>query len=187
MEAMMHGYATWAQYLDRFARGDNTALHDLSSREFCWQIAFAEQLTVRVHETLAARLEELQRRLERDLQHLLGGNHGELNYIGQELTWSKRNLAPLVCFTQLPAFPEGLRSVLQSDLRRFVSEMQDSLEGSVRSNRSQHSFLYAEIRTHRLTSALELLDVPPRPPSSPDSGVTLGDQVESASGRRPIL
>jgi ElaB/YqjD/DUF883 family membrane-anchored ribosome-binding protein len=169
-------YAFWADRLERFSRGDDRVLSELADATLAWQPGVAERVTSRISQAFSQRLEELRRRLQRDLDT----PSGDLGQLGQALSQAKRALSPLVRLTTLPSLPVEVRTHLDAELRRIVEELQESLECSARPDTDIGVRILAQLRHHRLTAALNALAPQPAP-----QAIQPGEPL--VPGRRPLI
>lgn len=146
----MSTYRFWAERLDRVAKGDDTAIDELADADLAWQPGVAERVALRTSEAFTTRLEEVNRRLQRDLDGC-----GSVHEVGQAMARAQRGLEPLMRLGALPSLPERLQQHLTGELRRVVGETQASLEQSLRPDHDGAVRLLAEVRRHRLTAVLD--------------------------------
>lgn len=145
----MSSYAHWVRRLDRFRAGDDSALDELGAMTVEWQPGVAERLSAQVNNALATRLEELRRRLQRDLD-----SSRDVSQVGLALVSARSGLAPISHLASLDAWPEPLREHLIAEVRRVVAELQEALERSVRPDSRAAIDMLAVLRRSRLTDAL---------------------------------
>lgn len=121
-------YAAWADLLDRFADGDDTALIELSEGSFTIDAGTAYRFYSRVEEVYRKRkqywLDKFQRSFQ--FQNFKTDNDFEI-----AIRNGKQNLLSLSKFTILQGLPVDLQKTLQSDLEAFVGEVKKSLKANV--------------------------------------------------------
>lgn len=169
-------YAEWLALLDRFRAGDESATQVMRSGSIEWTNVVAERWTRQVVDAFDARLRALSEQLQRGLDRARGDHFA----IANALVGVRRGVVTLRGFASLPCFPEVVRSHLVSELERWVTETQRSLEKSALRVRSDQGKLLKTIRDNPLTL------VGGDNPSLP------GDQAQGGSiwgvrGRRVIL
>ncbi len=121
-------YSEWANLLDKFGDGDDTALEELSKGSFTVDAGTASRFYSRVEEVYKKRkqnwLDKFQRSFQ--LQNFKTEDDFEI-----ALRNGKQNLSPLSKFVVLKGFPEDLRKTLKKDLEDFVYEIKKSLKDNV--------------------------------------------------------
>jgi hypothetical protein len=143
-------YRTWSACLTRFAEGDDAVLAEMAVLEVDWEPGVAERFTARVAQAFQRRLEELQRRLQRDLDAGLGDIAG----VGQSLTRARAQLQPVVQLSRLPSLPDPVRSLLHDELTRILTDMDEALEHSIDARNQTGIELLAQVRQNRMVAAL---------------------------------
>jgi hypothetical protein len=169
-------YAEWLPLLDRFRTGDDAALDPMRYGSIEWTNVVAERWTRHVADTLNARLQALSKQLQAGLDRA----RGDYFAISNALLLARRGLAPLLTFVNLPAIPADVQSHLSSELTRWTTETQKSLERHAEGVRHDQGRLLKTIRDHPLTAVSE---APPTAPISQSSDSAL----PPSRGRRILL
>lgn len=168
-----HTYAEWAPLIERFGAGDDSALERMRAGTIEWTNIVAERWTSRLSDALTARLKQVSKQLQLALDRAAGDTFA----ISRAMLGARRSLAPLHAATSLPCLPENLRAHLADELRRFVSETQNSLETGAKRLRHDDGHVLKALRDNPLTTP---------PAISPD---TTGDSTPEPPihGRRVLL
>jgi hypothetical protein len=169
-------YAEWLPFLDRFRTGDDTALEAMKSGSIEWTNVVAERWTRHVADSLDSRLQALSKQLQTSLDRA----RGDYFAISNALLQARRGLAPLRAFVSLPALPNDLQGHLASELTRWATETQKSLERHAEGVRHDQGRLLKTIRDHPLTASGETPSTAPASEGS-ESAAPIG------RGRRIIL
>jgi len=140
-------YTEWLLLLDRFRSGDDSTIPLMESGYVEWTNVVAERWTRQVADALSARLLVLSKQLQNGLDRA----RGDYFAISSALVATRRGLIPLRTFAALPCFPEMVRSHLVSELDRWVTETQRSLEGSAIGVRHDQGWLLKTIRDDPLS------------------------------------
>jgi len=140
-------YAEWLRLLDRFRSGDDSTIELIEKGSIEWTNVVAERWTHQVGEALGARLQALSKKLQAGLDRA----RGDYFAISDALLAARRSIAPLRAFVASPSFPEMVRDHLASELERWISETQKSLEKSAMEVRHDQGCLLKTIRDNPLT------------------------------------
>jgi hypothetical protein len=149
-------YAEWLPLLDRFCAGDDSALEPMQCGSIEWTNVVAERWTRHVADSLSTRLQALSKQLQTGLDRA----RGDYFAISNALLLARRGLAPLRAFINLPALPADVQNHLTSELNRWATETQKSLEHHAEGVRNDQGRLLKTIRDHPLTA---VIDTPPAP------------------------
>jgi hypothetical protein len=149
-------YAEWLPLLDRFRSGDDSSVQMMEKGSIEWTNVVAERWTRQVAEALGARLQALSRQLQASLDRA----RGDYFVISGALLTARRGLTPLRVFAGLRSFPETVRTHLQSELDRWVSETQKWLDKSAIEVRHDQGRLLKTLRDNPLTAVLSDLPIP---------------------------
>lgn len=169
-------YAEWVAALDRFAAGDDEVLAAMEAGTLEWTAGVGERFTRRTHEALFARMNEVQRRLQRDLDFASGRDDA----VSRALVGARRGAAPLVRLARLAVLPAEVRTHLEGEIERLLSSMQSSLEACARGNRQGGDRVWAALRASPLR-------LPPGDEHPAESGVSPPAAPAAAGARRSIL
>lgn len=143
-------YAEWLPLLDRFRSGDDSDIQTMQNGSIEWTNVVAERWTRQVADALAARLQALSTNLQTGLNRA----RGDYFAVSNGLLAARRGLAPLRSFVALPCFPEMVRSHLASELDRWVTQTQNSLEKSAMEVRHDQGQLLKTIRDNPLNAVV---------------------------------
>jgi hypothetical protein len=169
-------YAEWLPLLDRFAEGDDSVVSLLSGGRIEWTNVVAERWTRQVSACLSVRLQALSKQLQSGLDRARGDRFA----ISNAIIIARRGLVPLRAFVSVPAYPSEVQAYLLSELDRWVSESQKSLEKHAEGIRHDQGLLLKAIRDNPLSAPTEA----PAPIPIRETG----DAVTSLTrGRRIIL
>src|SRR6266542_2023950 len=119
-----HAYAEWLIVLDKFGAGDDSVIDAMNQGTLEWTNVVAERWTRQVSTCLNGRLQALSTQL----QTMLDRSRGDHFAISNALLMTRRALSPLRSFVRLPVFPDDVKQHLVSELDRWASETQKSLE-----------------------------------------------------------
>ena len=169
-------YAEWMPLLDAFRGGDDSVLATLRGGTIEWTNVVAERWTRQVTECLTTRLQALSKQL----QTALDRSRCDYFAISNALLLTRRSLTPLRGFTVIPALPPNVRSHLESELNRWATETQKSLERHAEGVRHDQGRLLKTIRDHPVTVIAE--PVPPAPVNHAGADIPVPSR-----GRRIIL
>ncbi len=169
-------YAEWLPLLDRFRAGDDSVLEVLKLGTIEWTNVVAERWTRQIADSLSIRLQALSKQLQTALDRA----RGDYFAISNALLAARRALSPLRTFVTMSGIPSDIREHLESELNRWTTETQKSLERHAETIRHDQGRLLKTIRDHPLVGAPEL---PPSLPISP----TLEANNPPTRGRRVIL
>jgi hypothetical protein len=139
-------YAEWLAYLDRFRGGDDTSLDEMTRGTIDWTNVVAERWTSQIADCLTSRLKALSTQLSTAL-----ARSGDVLAVSNALLAARRGLAPLAAFTRLPAIPPDVRQHLESELQRWASDAQKSLESSAAKERRDQGRLLKTLRDNPIT------------------------------------
>jgi hypothetical protein len=170
-------YAEWLLVLDRFGAGDDATIEVMNQGTLEWTNVVAERWTRQVSSCLNGRLASLSTRL----QTMLDRAKGDYFAISNALLVTRRSLTPLRAFVRLPVFPEDVRQYLVSEVERWASETQKSLEAHAVKNHDDQGRLLKTIRDHSLVARLSAAATSP-PAPTPDDRAN-----PPVRGRRVIL
>jgi len=171
-----HTYSEWLQLLDQFRAGDDSALQLMQCGSIEWTGVVAERWTRHMAETLSTRLQALSKQLQTSLDRA----RGDYFAISTALLLARRGLAPLRALVNLPAIPTDVRSHLSSEVTRWTTETQRSLERHAETIRHDQGRLLKTIRDHPLTRVSEA------PPTAP-IGQGSDSALPPSRGRRILL
>jgi len=178
-----HHYSEWVPLLERFAGGDDAVLPLLGVGSVDLGPGVAERLTQRVFQTFNARVQEAQRKLQRDL----GASFGSTASLSAALVSVRRTLQVLARFAALPALPVQVQDHLRGELERIARALGQDLESSARRQGLAAESLLLVIRQNPLT-------LPERTPELQAASVSamagtgaLPDSTPGATRRRIIL
>jgi len=172
-----HAYAEWLIVLDKFGAGDDSVLDAMNQGTLDWTNVVAERWTRQVATCLNGRLQALSTQL----QTMLDRSRGDHFAISNALLTTRRALSPLWSFVHLRVLPDDVKQHLISELDRWTSETQKSLEAHAEGVRHDQGRLLKTIRDHPLRAAA-------RETPSPQTGDTSGGATNPpAKGRRVIL
>jgi hypothetical protein len=171
-----HTYAEWLPLLDKFRAGEDLVIDSLREGTIEWTSVVAERWTRQVADSLTIRLRVLSKQLQTSLDRA----RGDYFAISTALLLARRGLTPLRAFVSLQALPPDVKDHLASELDRWATETQKSLERHAEGVRHDQGRLLKTIRDHPLNTPV---DVPPNPPvvQSSESG------SPAVRGRRVIL
>ena len=171
-----HTYAEWLPLLDRFRAGEDLVIDSLREGTIEWTSVVAERWTRQVADSLTIRLQGLSKQLQTRLDRA----RGDYFAISNALLLARRGLTPLRALVSLPALPPDVKNHLASELDRWATETQKSLERHAEGVRHDQGRLLKTIRDHPLNTPV---DAPPTPPvvQSSESGSA------PVRGRRVIL
>lgn len=171
MTVLSGGYASWAGWLDAFARGEDRPTTGLVPVDESLGPAMSARLLNRIAAAFTRRTGLWSHTLDRRISAAtrLGG----LAELGATLVAARAGLRPLWALADSALLPAELRSELRRALTEMLEQSQRSLEDSARRELGGEELL-AVLREHRLTVA-----APPVPPSTPVPA--------RAPGRRVIL
>jgi hypothetical protein len=169
-------YAEWLPLLDQFRSGDDSVLDAIRGGSIEWTNVVAERWTRQVTDSLATRLQALSKQLQTSLDRA----RGDYFTISNALLSTRRGLSPLRHFVTMSASPEDVRDYLASELERWATETQKSLERHAEGVRHDQGRLLKTIRDHPLTKVPEG-QTNLRPTPSSEGG------VPPSRGRRIIL
>jgi hypothetical protein len=171
-----HTYAEWLPLLDKFRAGEDLVIDSLREGTIEWTSVVAERWTRQVADSLTIRLQALSKQLQTRLDRA----RGDYFAISNALLLARRGLTPLRALVSLPALPPDVKTHLASELDRWATETQKSLERHAEGVRHDQGRLLKTIRDHPLNTPV---DAPPTPPVVQSSeGVSA-----PVRGRRVIL
>jgi hypothetical protein len=176
MMTMPCTYAEWLPLLDKFREGDDSVLDALNGGTIEWTNVVAERWTRQVAESMTTRLQALSNQLQKGLDRA----RGDYFAISNALLMARRALTPLRIFVSIPALPPDVRAYLESELHRWASETQKSLERHAEGVRQDQGRLLKTIRDNSLTAVAA-----PSPSTPGDQCVDQAPPV--GRGRRIIL
>jgi uncharacterized coiled-coil protein SlyX len=162
--------------LDRFRDGDDSVLDSLRGGTIEWTNVVAERWTRQIADCLTARLQSLSKQLQTSLDRA----RGDYFAISNALLITRRALTPLRGFVIMLALPADVRAHLESELNRWATETQKSLERHAEGVRHDQGRLLKTIRDHSLTAAAE-------PPPPAHSNQSMPEAPHPGRGRRIIL
>lgn len=143
-------YSEWANLLDKFGNGDDTALEELSQGVFTVDAGTASRFYAKAEEAYKKRkqswLDKFQRSFQ--LQNFKTEDDFEI-----ALRNGKQNLSPLGRFVQLKGLPDDLRKTLRKDLEDFVAEIKKSLKDNVSKSSNGREKMLLLLNTFGLNDA----------------------------------
>ena len=144
-------YAEWLPLLDQFRAGDNSVLDIMWGGSIEWTNIVAERWTHQITGSLTSRLQTLSKELQTSLDRA----RGDYFAISNALLLVRRELSPLRMFVSLPALPSSVKNHLTSELNRWATGTQTSLERHAEGVRHDQGRLLKTIRDHPLTTIFE--------------------------------
>ena len=169
-------YGEWLPLLDRFRAGEDSALEAMRGGSIEWTNVVAERWTHQIADSLTIRLQALSRQLQTSLDRARGDHFA----ISNALLLTRRGLSPLRTFVGLPALPPGLKTHLASELDRWATDTQKSLERHAEGIRHDQGRLLKTIRDHPVNTVVEA-------PANPPVVQSAGSGNPPVRGRRVIL
>jgi hypothetical protein len=169
-------YGEWLPLFDQFRAGDDFVLEAMRGGSIEWTNVVAERWTRQVADSLSTRLQALSKQLQTSLDRA----RGDYFAISNALLLTRRGLSPLRAFVSMPALPPDVKTHLASELDRWATETQKSLERHAEGIRHDQGRLLKTIRDHPLNTVVE---PPPNPPVVQSSG----SGNPPVRGRRVIL
>ncbi len=126
-------YASWSSCLEVFANAneDEAVMLAMNAGSLSWTGGVAPLFAERVSGVLNQRLTRIANEISRDLK--FAANHGALS---NALLNARNKLALLHRFCLCAPFPKDLADLLQSQVRKYAEQAQQSLESSARADRS---------------------------------------------------
>jgi hypothetical protein len=155
-------YAEWLPLLDQFGAGDDSVLEIMRGGTLEWTNVVAERWTRQVADSLTTRLQSLSKQLQTSLDRARGDHFA----ISNALLLARRGLSPLRALVSLQALPPDLRNHLTSEVDRWATETQKSLERHAEGVRHDQGRLLKTIRDHPLNTVAETHTSQPAAPSS---------------------
>jgi hypothetical protein len=149
--AIPHTYAEWLPLLDRFRAGDDSVLDSLKEGSIEWTNIVAERWTRQVVDCFSSRLQALSTQLQKALDRA----RGDYFAVANALLMARRGLTPLRVFVNIPGFPSDIQTHLASELTRWTTETQNSLEQHAKDVRHDQGRLLKTIRDNNLTTVFE--------------------------------
>lgn len=141
-------YAEWLPVLDRFANGDDDALHDLALGEAPWTSGVAQRWTSQVVLAIETRLTALSDSLQRALQRAMNPDDQ-----ARALIAARRRLMALNTFAALDCFPKEVQAQLQAQIESWRTSTQSSLEKSAQSVRDDDGRMLKVLKESTLVRA----------------------------------
>jgi len=141
-------YAEWLPVLDRFANGDDDALHDLALGEAPWTSGVAQRWTSQVVFALETRLTALSDSLQRALRRAM--SHDDQ---ARALIAARRRLAALNTFAGLDCIPDEVQARLRAQIESWQTNTQNALEKSARSVRDDDGRMLKVLKENALVRA----------------------------------
>ena len=121
-------YSEWANLLDKFGDGDDTALEELSKGSFLVDAGTASRFYLRVENVYKKRKQNWLEKFQRSFQFQNFKTEDDFEIA---LRNGKQNLSSLSKFALLKGLPDDLRKTLNKDLEDFVAEIKKSLKDNV--------------------------------------------------------
>lgn len=126
-------YASWSSCLELFegANQDEAVMQAMNAGSLSWTGGVAPLFAERVSGVVNQRLTCIAKDISRDLK--FAGNHGLLT---NALLNARNKLAVLYRFSLCAPFPKELSELVQTLVRNYAEQAQQSLEDSARADRS---------------------------------------------------
>lgn len=143
-----HTYSEWVEVLNALKGGmdDAEVLAAMKQGTVEWQSGVAERFAKRLLETVSARMNAANDRLQKNLNRA-GGQEGA---IVQALVGFRKEMTFLLQAIDLPALPEKDRGHYVSQVRDYADATQKALEDSARRDRTGK--LGSIIRNHKVNT-----------------------------------
>jgi hypothetical protein len=149
-------YAEWLPLLDQFREGDDAVLEAMRAGTIEWTNVVAERWTSHIAGALTARLQAVSRQLQVGLDR----SRGDVFAISKAMIGARRSLVSLRLLATLPCAPENVQKHLVSELDRFVTQTQETLEKGAREIRHDNGLVLKAIRDNPLTSVVNSDSLP---------------------------
>ncbi|CAG9167395.1 hypothetical protein [Cupriavidus pampae] len=126
-------YAGWSTCLEVFERAseDEAVMQAMNAGSLSWTGGVANLFSERVSGVVNQRLTRIANDISRDLR--FAGDHGVL---ANAMLNARHKLALLHRFSRCAPFPQALSELVQSQVRGYAEQAQQSLEDTARSDRS---------------------------------------------------
>lgn len=121
-------YSDWVEIFARFENGEDAVLESMNSGNFDPDAGTAQRFYTKAEEAYKMRKKLWLDRFQRSFETQ---NIKSADDFGMILLTGKKNLLPLLGFSEAKGLPEDLRTVLKKDLQAFVNEIKKSLKDNV--------------------------------------------------------
>jgi hypothetical protein len=143
-------YADWTQLFERFGNGDDSVFEEMPFGSFELDAGTAQRFYIKAEEAYKKRKQNWLEKFQRSFQIQ---NIKSADGFGAILLIGKRNLAPLIKFSDSKGLPEDLKTVLKKDLVDFVAEIKKSLKENLPKDDHNNEKMIITINSFSLNEA----------------------------------
>jgi len=121
-------YADWIEIFEHFGNGNDDIFEKMDSGSFDLDAGTAQRFYTKAEEAYKKRKQNWLEKFQRSFQTQ---NIKSSDDFGIILLTAKKNLTPLLKFSNSKGLPEDLKNVLKKDLAEFVTEIKKSLKENI--------------------------------------------------------
>jgi len=162
-------YADWVEVFERFGNGNDGVFEEMDAGSFELDAGTAQRFYTKAEEAYKKRKQTWLEKFQRSFQTQ---NIKSADDFGIILLTGKKNLMPLLKFSNSKGLPEDLKKVLKKDLAEFVTEIKKTLKENISKSDNSKEKMLITINSFSLPEIAEQSQPPVSAKNDEDSTPT---------------
>lgn len=163
-------YADWVEVFERFGNGNDGVFEEMDAGSFELDAGTAQRFYTKAEEAYKKRKQNWLENFHRSFQTQ---NIKSADDFGIILLTGKKNLTPLLKFSNSKGLPEDLKNFLKKDLAEFVAEIKKSLKENISKTDNSKEKMLININSFSLTEIAEQSQPPVSSKNNEESTPTM--------------